>query len=75
MDPGTGRIRYANRSASRDAGSGREELVGRAIGDVEPGLTDDRFQEVLESLRNDQGAVLIRAPASIARGRDAGFGE
>ena len=47
VDPGTGRIRYANRGASRDAGYAREELVGRAIGDLEPGLTDVRFRRVL----------------------------
>ena len=58
VDPGTGRIRYANRGASRDAGYAREELVGRAIGDLEPGLTDVRFRRVLASLRRDQGAIL-----------------
>jgi two-component system cell cycle sensor histidine kinase/response regulator CckA len=57
-DTDTGHIRYANRGAARDLGCAREDLVGRQMGDVEPGLTDDRFRSIVDQLRSDDTTLV-----------------
>ncbi len=66
-DPETGRIRYANRGASRDLGCTHSDLVGMPIGDVEPGLTDERFRAMVAQLRSD-GTAAIAYDATHRRG-------
>ena len=57
-DTELGCIRYANRRAGRDLGCAREDLVGRPMGDVEPGLTQDRFRAMVAQLRADDTTLI-----------------
>ena len=58
LDPESGCVRYANQGAAHDLGVARGELTGLAIGELEPGLTRERFGEMIATLRQDDAVVI-----------------